>query len=107
MESMNESTNPQWSRHLEGIAEELLHLSIACDVRLRDAGVVDRILRDDASVCGRKNEIGFRKLRRLLMATFDSLDKAIHRIGPEETQKILDEISDHIDRLRNLGGTQT
>ena len=46
--------NPQWSRHLDGIAEELQHLSAACGVKLRDDGVIERILRNDSTVCGRK-----------------------------------------------------
>ena len=82
---MAHKANPQWTRHLEGIADELLRLAVACDVRLREPGVIERIIRDDKSVCGRKNEIGFQKLRKLLMATYDSLAKAIDRIGPEET----------------------
>jgi hypothetical protein len=89
---MNDEANPQWSRHLDRIADELKHLSIACGVRLRDEGVVERILRNDASVCGRKNEIGFEKLQKLLIATFDSLGKSIDRIGPEETKRVVDAI---------------
>ena len=99
---MNETdqTNPQWTRHLEGIADELRRLSIACDVRLRDPGVVERIIRNDSSVCGRKNELAFDKLRKLLMATFDSLGKAIDRIGPAETKKITQAIADHAEQRR-------
>ena len=85
---MGQETNPQWSRHLQGIADELLHLAVACDVELRDPGVIERVLKGDDTVCGRRNEIGFEKLRKLLMATYDSLGKAIDRIGPEETRKI-------------------
>lgn len=85
---MVKESNPQWSRHLRGIADELLHLAVACDLRLRDPGVIERVLKGDATVCGRKNDIGFEKLRKLLMATYDSLGKAIDRIGPEETRKI-------------------
>ena len=40
---MTNETNPQWSRHLRGIADELLHLAVACDLRLRDPGVVERL----------------------------------------------------------------
>jgi hypothetical protein len=103
---MTKETNPQWTRHLEGIAEELLHLSIACDVRLRDPGVIERILKDDASVCGRKNKIGFEKLRKLLMASFDSLGKAIDRIGPAETKKITAAIAEHVEARRKAGTGQ-
>jgi hypothetical protein len=102
---MTQETNPQWSRHLEGIADELRHLAIACDVRLRDPGVIERIIRGDMTVCGRKNEIGFEKLRKLLMATYDSLGKAIGRIGPDETKAILDAIREHADRRENPEGS--
>ena len=95
---MTDTNNPQWTRHLDAIAEELRHLSAACGVRLRDNGVVERILRNDASVCGRRNEIGFDKLRKLLMATFDSLGKSIDRIGPEETKRITEAITERLDR---------
>lgn len=97
--------NPQWTRHLDGIANELSRLAIACDVRLRDPGVIERIINDDASVCGRKNEIGFRKLRKLLMATYDSLGKAVDRLGPEETREITEAIVAHIEQRRNPGRT--
>lgn len=100
---MPESHHPAWQRHLDAIGEELLHLSIACDVRLRDPGVIDRIIRNDETVCGTKNPIGFRKLRALVMATFNSLNKAIDRIGPEEVKLITDGIAEHVDRLRALG----
>ncbi len=100
---MTEETNPQWSRHLRGIADELLHLAVACDLRLRDPGVVERILKGDETVCGRKNEIGFQKLRKLLMATYDSLGKAIGRIGPEETRKITEAITAELANRRDPG----
>ena len=101
---MSNEPNPRWTRHLEGIADELLHLAVACDVRLRDAGVIERIIRDDRTVCGRKNEIGFQKLRKLLMATYDSLGKAIDRIGPEETKAIVDAITEHLRERRDHPG---
>lgn len=101
---MTEKTHPRWSRHLEGIAEELLHLAVACDVRLREPGVIERILRDDQSVCGRKNEIGYQKLRKLLMATYDSLGKVIDRVDPEETKAIVDAITGHLEKRRDSPG---
>ena len=102
---MTHNANPQWTRHLEGIADELLRLAVACDVRLREPGVIERIIRDDKSVCGRKNEIGFQKLRKLLMATYDSLGKAIDRIGPEETKAIIEAISAHLEKRRDSPGS--
>ncbi len=103
---MTSKPNPQWTRHLERIADELLHLAVACDVRLRDPGVIERIIRNDMSVCGRKNEVGFQKLRRLLIATYDSLGKAIDRIGAEETKAIVDAITEHLEKRRDSAGSR-
>jgi len=101
---MTDDLNPQWERHFEVIADELLHLAIACGVRLREPGVIERVLRNDASVCGRKNERSFRKMRNLLVAYYDSLGKAVDRIGPEETKKIIEVITEQKKRLRDSGG---
>ena len=102
---MTESKHPVWERHLDTIADELLRLSIACNVRLRDPGVIERVLRNDETVCGSKNPIGFRKLRSLVMATFSSLNKAIDRIGPEETRLITQAIIERVERARAAGGS--
>lgn len=102
---MSNSRHKVWERHLDGIATELLRMAIACDVILRDEGVIERILNNDESVCGRKNPEAFRKLRNLVMATYQSLNKAIDRIGPEETTMIRDAIVERIEKLRVLGGT--
>ena len=100
---MSETKHPAWARHLDAIGDELLRLAVACDVRLRDPGVIDRILKNDDTVCGTRNPIGFRKLRSLVMATFSSLNKAIDRIGPEETKLITDAIVERADRARAGG----
>ena len=104
---MTDEYNPVWERHFEGIADELLHLAVACDLRLRDAGVIERVLKNDQSVCGRKNEEGFQKLRNLLIAYYDSLGKAIDRIGPEETKKIVDALTARKMKQRDSGGAET
>jgi hypothetical protein len=102
---MADNLNPQWERHFEGIADELLHLAVACDVRLREPGVIERILKNDALVCGRKNEHSFRKMRSLIIAYYDSVGKAVDRIGPEETKKIVEVIAERKKKLRDSGGS--
>ena len=82
-----------------------MRLAIACDLRLRDPGVIERILKNDATVCGRKNPRAFDKLRKLLMATYDSLGKAIDRIGPAETKKIAAEIAERMRERRDSPGS--
>ncbi len=102
---MSEPKNVAWSRHLETIGDELLRLTTICDVRLRDAGVAERIIKNDETVCGKKNPIAFRKLRELLMATLGSIDKAVDRIGPDQTREIIEALVEYGDRRRELGGT--
>ena len=102
--NMTDDLNPQWERHFEGIADELLHLAIACDVRLREPGVIERVLKNDASVCGRKSEHGFRKMRELLTSYYTSIGKAVDRIGPEETKKIIDALTERNKKLRDAAG---
>ena len=102
---MTTSKETPWVRHLDAIGDELMRLAVACDVRLRDPGVVERILKNDETVCGRKNAIGFKKLHNLVAATFSSLNKAADRIGPDETKMIVDEITRRLDQRRELGGT--
>ena len=102
---MTESKQTPWVRHLDAIGDELMRLSIACDLRLREPGVIDRILKNDETVCGTKNPIGFRKLHSLVEATFSSVNKAVDRIGPEETKLITDAIMERLDKRRALGGT--
>ena len=100
---MADDLNPQWERHFEGIADELLHLAISCDVQLREAGVIERILKNDASVCGRTNERSFRSMHNLLVAYYNSIGKAVDRIGPKETKKIIDAISERMKERRDYG----
>ena len=101
---MTDDLNPQWERHFEGIADELLMLSIACDVRLGDPGVVDRILKNDLTVCGRKNEESYHMMRNLLIAFYDSVGKAAERIGPQDTKKIIEALKERNEVLRDSGG---
>jgi hypothetical protein len=102
---MTESRHTAWVRHFDAIGEELMRLSVACDVRLRDPGVIDRILQNDATVCGTKNPIGFRKLHNLLKSTYYSINKSVDRLGPEETKRITDALVERLDHIRAIGGS--
>jgi hypothetical protein len=101
---MTDDLNPQWERHFERIADELIHLAIACDVKLGEPEAIERVLRSDWTVCGRKDEETFQKLRSLLVAFYDSVGKAVDRLGPEDTRKIIDAIRERKRRQAELGG---
>ena len=101
---MTGTKHAPWQRHLDGIADELVRLTAICEIDLRTPGAVDRVLKGDATVCGKKNEIAFGKLRRLLAATYESLNKAIDRIGAGDAKALTDAIVERIDRQRAAGG---
>lgn len=101
---MTDDLNPRWQQHFEGIADELLKLSIACNVRLREPGIIDRVLKNDVTVCGRRNEEGFRRMRHLLIAFYDSVGKSAERIGPQDTKKIIEALKERNKTLRESGG---
>ena len=101
---MTDDLNPQWERHFESIADELLNLAIACNVRLREPGAIERVLRNDITVCGRINKDSFSKMRSVLIAFYNSVGKAVDRIGPEDTKKIIDAITERKMTLRDSGG---
>jgi hypothetical protein len=100
---MSGSKHTAWSRHFDAIGDELSRLSVACGVDLADDTVVERILRDDETVCGIKNPVGFRKLRQALLATYNSLNKAVGRIGDDEVRQIVAEVRAHLARRREIG----
>jgi hypothetical protein len=104
-EPKNEVKHAAWARHLDTIGDELLRLTAICGVDLREAGVLDRVVKNDETVCTKKNPIGFRKLRELVIATFNSLNKATDRIGAEDTRMLVDAIRERLDKRRELGGT--
>lgn len=88
---------------IDGLAHELSRLAIACDIEIFVPGNAERILRNDDSVCGRKNPKAFEQMRHHLMALYPLEERAIKRLGPEETQEILDEVRAAIERLRKAG----
>jgi len=59
-------------------------------VDLRVPGVIDRVLRGGESVCAKRNAIGFKKLRRLLAVTYESLNKAVARIGMRPVHALIE-----------------
>jgi hypothetical protein len=95
------------SRHaadqISAIARELSKLAIACDIQIGVAGTAERILKGDDSICGRKNEKAFRQMRKHLMALFPLEEKAIERLGAQETKNILDQVRTTIMELRAMG----
>lgn len=90
-----------YGKNLDDVDRELLRLCSICHVRLLEPGVIERVLHDDPSVCGTRNDAAFGKLRSLLMMHYQIRDKAVAAIGEAKTQALIDHI---VKRLRERVG---
>ena len=100
---MPTSKNRYFGDQFEALAHEISKLAIACNIDLNTPELAERILRNDASVCGRSNERAFQQLRHHLMAFYPLEERAIDRLGAAEIAEMLQEIKQAIRRLRELG----
>lgn len=100
---MTEFKHTYWGRQIENLAQELSMLAIACDIELGKPGLAERILKNDSSVCGRKNPKAFRQMRQHLTALFSVEAGAAERLGPDDTKQILDQVRASIVELRQAG----
>ena len=95
-----------WAKNLDDVDREVARLATICKVRLLDAGVIERVLHNDSSVCGTQNKAAFDKLRNALMMHYHVRDKTVGVIGEAATAQVIAEIvSDLQKRLgKQLGG---
>ena len=100
---MAETKHRHWTQQIDAIGREISKLALVCDIKLDRPGLAERILKNDDSVCGRKDAEAFRHLRQHLMALFPLEEKAIKRLGAEDTKEILDQVRASILSLRNAG----
>jgi len=98
-----EHKHTYWGRQIENIAHELSRLAIACDIELGRPGLAERILKNDDSVCGRRNPKAFGQMRQHLMALFNVEAGAIERLGANDTKEILDQVRAAIVTIRQAG----
>ncbi len=77
-----------WADNLAQLDREIARLAFLCKVRLLDAGVLQRVLRDDASVCESDNPAAFAKLRALLMMHLALRARSAAEVGALETAAI-------------------
>ena len=98
-----------WAKNLDDVDNEIARLSIACNVRILDPGVIERVLENDASVCGSRNPAGFEKLRTALKMHYHIRGQTAGTMGEAQTAQIVAEI---VERLKarigdRLGGPPT
>ena len=94
-----------WGRQMSDLMAEMARQAIICKVSLLEPGVIDAVLRNDASVCGTSNPVAFKKLRDAMMLGFVVRDKSVSALGAAETEALVTAIRDAIkEHLGKLGG---
>ena len=95
-----------WAKSLDDVDREVARLASICRVRLLDSNVIERVLHNDASVCGTQNRAAFDKLRAALMMHYHVRDKAVEAMGEEATAKVIAEIVANLRKRlgKQLGG---
>jgi hypothetical protein len=77
-----------WAKNIDEIDREIARLCLLCQVRILDHGVIERVLKKDASVCGTSNPIAFAKLHDVMMLYFGIRKKSVEALGQVQTAQI-------------------
>jgi hypothetical protein len=98
-ESQDRPADTEWAHRLEELDREIARMALLCRVRILDPDVLDRVLRNDASVCETQNSIAFAKLHGLLMVHLALWKQSADALGEPQKAQIEAHI---IERLRKL-----
>ena len=90
-----------WAKNLDELDREISKLASLCQVKILDPGVVERVLHNDASVCGTANPVAFAKLHNLLVMHFLIRKRSVEELGPVQTTQIERDV---IERLKKAYG---
>ena len=95
----------RWSgRALQAVDEEIARYSSILGIRLLDSGVIERVVRGDATICSRENQDAFRKLRGLIGMHYNLALTNIEAVGSDEIAKLLGELRHRLRGRYDLGG---
>ena len=97
----DESLTAWWYKNLDELDYEIARMALLCQVKVLEPGVIERVWKKDASVCGTANPVAFQKLHDLLMMHFRIREKTVEAVGPAQTAQIEAHI---IERLRKPFG---
>ena len=87
-EQQNDLQIGWWAKNIEELDREVGRLCAICQVRILDPGVIERVLKKDASVCGTSNPVAFAKLHNMLMFYFANRQKSVDAVGELQTEQI-------------------
>jgi hypothetical protein len=86
-----------WSQSLEEVDREVARLAGLCRIRILEPGVIERVLQDDAAVCGTPNPVAFDKLRNALMMHYHLRDNAAAALGEAKAAAL---VRQTVERLK-------
>jgi len=98
-ESQDGPAVTEWAYRLEELDREIARMALLCRVRILDPNVLERVLRNDRSVCETQNPIAFAKLHGLLMVHLALWKQSTDALGGAQKAQIEAHI---IERLRKL-----
>jgi hypothetical protein len=87
-----------WLKNIDELDREIARLCLLCQARILDHGVIERVLKKDASVCGTSNPVAFEKLHNMLMLYFANRQKSVDAVGQLQTAQIEAHV---VEQLRN------
>lgn len=90
-----------WAKNLDEVDREIAKLSMLCQVQILEPGVIERVLKKDASVCNANNPIAFAKLHDMLMLHYAEHKKSAESLGQLQTARIEAQI---VERLKKVYG---
>ena len=93
----------RWTQHFEEIDLEIARLAVMMDIPILNPGVIDRILGNDASVCGKEKPKAFAELRAMLMMHAADKVKAIGTLSALEADELVRGV---VERLRERIGSR-
>lgn len=94
---------PHFEQDLDDIIHELATLAALCGVRLRDPGVMDAVLQNDA-LMRHQNEVAFDKMRGLLVLAFSTVERSAATEGVHLTAEFVRRALEEIDGRREQHG---
>ena len=97
-EQQNDLPIAWWAKNIDELDREIGRLCAICQVRILDAGVIERVLKNDASVCQTPNPMAFKKLHNMLIVYFAIREKAVAAVGQLQTAQIEAHV---VEQLRN------
>lgn len=77
-----------WAKNLDELDHEIARLALVCGVRILDPGILERILRNDTSVCVTQNPAAFPKLHYLLAMHYAIRERSVEQLGEAQVNVI-------------------